>query len=269
MFASWTLIYAPVLHWVGTALSLYFRVIIVTGIALFFASFAYASYLTIEPYFRRRWPHLLVTFHRTLSGRFKDARVGRDVISGCLIGVLMTIMSYFPPALGVRFNLSGEHAVFTDRLVLAGIGGFAHCAAGALAFSILWALMLAVVLTVGRALLRRDWLAWLLAAVIGSCLSLAEGNPLLSVPAAVLFVALALFAANQFGILGLAVAEFVFLLIFNSVLTLDFSRWYAWSSAWSLTIVVVLATYGFRAALAGRPAFGHGILEDSEAFIGG
>jgi hypothetical protein len=43
-------------------------------------------YLALEPYIRRTWPELLVSWTRTLSGEFNDPLVGRDVFLGILFG---------------------------------------------------------------------------------------------------------------------------------------------------------------------------------------
>jgi hypothetical protein len=45
-----------------------------------------AFYLALEPYIRRTWPELLVSWTRTLSGEFNDPLVGRDVFLGILFG---------------------------------------------------------------------------------------------------------------------------------------------------------------------------------------
>ena len=43
-------------------------------------------YLALEPYIRRTWPELLVSWARILSGEFTDPIVGRDLFLGILLG---------------------------------------------------------------------------------------------------------------------------------------------------------------------------------------
>ena len=43
---------------------------------------AYVFYLAIEPYARRLWPRMLVSWVRILDGRFRDPLVGRDLLVG-------------------------------------------------------------------------------------------------------------------------------------------------------------------------------------------
>jgi len=78
------------------------KLVVGIGVVLFWAAFVYTTYLAIEPYFRRRWPRLLVSWSRVLSGRFADPRVGRDLLVGCLAGALMGILVLAPEVLALN-----------------------------------------------------------------------------------------------------------------------------------------------------------------------
>ena len=39
----------------------------------------WTSYIAVEPYVRRYWPEILISWNRLLSGRFRDPLVGRDL----------------------------------------------------------------------------------------------------------------------------------------------------------------------------------------------
>ncbi len=61
------------------------EVFVVTGAlswALFVAAFTWLSYVALEPYVRRHWPHALIGWTRLLAGRWRDRRVGRDLLIG-------------------------------------------------------------------------------------------------------------------------------------------------------------------------------------------
>jgi len=62
--------------------------------SLFGAAMLWVFYLAAEPYVRRSWPHILITWSRVLGGRFRDALVGRDLLIGAACGVAMTVISY-------------------------------------------------------------------------------------------------------------------------------------------------------------------------------
>ena len=42
--------------------------------------------MAVEPFARRTWPKLLISWQRLLNGRFRDPLVGRDVLLGGLVG---------------------------------------------------------------------------------------------------------------------------------------------------------------------------------------
>jgi hypothetical protein len=62
--------------------------------ALFDAGVLWLFYLAAEPYVRRTWPHILITWSRVLSGGLRDTLVGRDLLVGVGCGVAMTALSY-------------------------------------------------------------------------------------------------------------------------------------------------------------------------------
>jgi hypothetical protein len=58
------------------------------------------------------------------------------------------------------------------------------------------------------------------------------------------------------------IACFVGFVLRNVPVTLDLSDWYAGRSLFVIALCLGLALYGFRAALAGRPAFGNLAVDD-------
>jgi hypothetical protein len=61
--------------------------------AVLTAAFCWVGYLAVEPFLRRRWPELLVTWARVVAGEFSDPLVGRDVLIGCAAGCIMAAWS--------------------------------------------------------------------------------------------------------------------------------------------------------------------------------
>jgi serine/threonine-protein kinase len=64
------------------------------GSAILSASLYGLLYLAIEPQVRRLWPHLLVTWSRLVSGRWRDPLLGRDLVMGSLMGLAMTLITF-------------------------------------------------------------------------------------------------------------------------------------------------------------------------------
>jgi hypothetical protein len=59
------------------------------GGVLIDASVLCITYLALEPYVRRFWPDGILGWTRLLSGYLRDPRVGRDVLTGCVITVAL------------------------------------------------------------------------------------------------------------------------------------------------------------------------------------
>ena len=76
--------------------------------ALFVAAFTWLSYVALEPYVRRHWPHALVGWTRLLAGRWRDRRVGRDLLFGALVGLAGVVIDRGAAALGAGAPESGS-----------------------------------------------------------------------------------------------------------------------------------------------------------------
>ncbi len=78
--------------------------------ALFSATFCGVAYLAVEPFLRRRWPEVLVTWTRLLAGEFRDPLVGRDLLVGCAAGPILAVIALggllVPEWLGVTTDLA-------------------------------------------------------------------------------------------------------------------------------------------------------------------
>jgi hypothetical protein len=76
----------------GTAGVEYNRVYTVIAAALTEAALVWVVYLAIEPYARRRWPGMLVSWMRLGSGRWGDGLVGRDLVLGAGLGAAAAVV---------------------------------------------------------------------------------------------------------------------------------------------------------------------------------
>jgi hypothetical protein len=125
-------------------------------------------------------------------------------------------------------------------------------------------LLFSVLIVVGRALFRRDWLVWVVIwiAIVPYSTPGHAAHPMMDVLVSAIFAAVCLLLFVRYGIFLVAVADSVVALIWVAVPSLDFSRWYALPSVLALAIVTAIAAYGFRGALAGRPLFGRFVLEE-------
>jgi serine/threonine-protein kinase len=67
-------------------------VLMFIGATLLSMGLTWTLYIGLEPFVRRRWPQVLVSWSRLLSGEWRDPLVGRDVLVGCAAGVTTALL---------------------------------------------------------------------------------------------------------------------------------------------------------------------------------
>jgi len=217
--------------------------------------FAWLIYISLEPHLRRVWPRTLISWTRLLSGQVRDPLVGRDVLIGMFAGV--AVMTIFV----VRFRLSGRAAP-PDTLIraLESLSSTPHFANITFPYQVISALVIALgyafLLLLIRLIVRKTWLAVVLAIIVG--IPFAPGGLAPFGWEFLLVLAPPLVIAMTFLRVGL-LAQFALLLmdlLIRVPLTIDPQAWYFGNSLVVLLGFAGLATYSFLISLGGRPAFG-------------
>jgi serine/threonine-protein kinase len=208
-------------------------------------------YLALEPYFRRRYPELLVSWTRLVAGRLRDPLVGRDHLWGVLAGLfvcLVVSVENLPPAL---FAAPGQTPVPVSSMTLSGLPGLAAHVLFAAADGLVRVFFIAASLFLGRLVLRRAALAaavpWLILFVAYA----GRENPLFEMPGGALCATVLVVLFFRAGLLGLAVGMGVSQLLGPAPITPDLSRWFAGYGLFCLVVVLAIAVYGFWAARGG------------------
>jgi serine/threonine-protein kinase len=227
----------------------------VTGLSLVWGGFAWLVYVSLEPSLRRVWPRTLISWTRLLSGRVRDPLVGRDVLLGILLGILVMSIPI------VRFWISGRSApADTVSRALESLSSirsflnvaFAYQTAAALTYALGGAFLLLLI----RLIVRKTWLAVAIALVAG--LPFVPGGGVTAGWELILVLTPPLVVAALFLRVGL-LAQFSLLLtdvLIRVPLTLDPDAWYFGTSLVVLLGLATLATCAFLISLGGRPAFG-------------
>jgi serine/threonine-protein kinase len=241
-------------------------VIQATAFGLFVGSFFWLLYMALEPFLRRRLPELLIGWARLLEGRFRDPRVGRDILIGATAGTGLALLAHVVNGLPTWFALQGQTTIpFTYHgAVTLSLGAnpldyllAVHRDALGMAFIPVTAYF------VLRVLLRRPSLAALGLGVIEVLLNLGGENPRLEVPAAVLTAAVIVFVVTRFGLLTIVSMRYFMLLLSGVAPSFDFSSWYAAYSLPALILLAGLALYAFRISLGEQRVFGRALLEEA------
>jgi serine/threonine-protein kinase len=233
----------------------------VSGWVLVWSALCWTIYIAVEPDVQRRWPSMLVSCVRLFAGRFRDPRVGRDVLFGVLAGIVLTALD----VIRLRFLDSSVTGTPTYSFRLEALESSRHLIA-AIAFHLADTLQFALAglffYVLLRSIIVHKWLASLIwvfmavavsAAVLRTTGGVSLGWELSFAVAMVLLFLLVLF---RVGFLAVVVMLMVQRLMTGMPITLDPGAWFFGSSLMVLLFVVVVAVYAFLAALAGRPALG-------------
>jgi hypothetical protein len=222
-------------------------------IAAFIGTLLGLGYIAAEPYLRRLWPDLLISWTRLVTGRVRDPLVGRDILIGSSVGALAYALYAASLLLPTWFGHPMRVPEMADPDALLG---------GRLALGLLFdpyfiappmggALFLVVFLFI----LRRKILA-IAATFVVVALSMTDANLARLVDPAQLVVfavdvfdvACAFFVILRFGLLALVAFQFFYFRLRQWPLTFDTSAWYASTSALLLVALGVIALYAFRVA---------------------
>ncbi|MEO6119657.1 MAG: serine/threonine-protein kinase, partial [Terriglobales bacterium] len=229
------------------------------GIAVLSASVVWVSYLALEPLVRRRTPELLVSWMRLLDGRWQDPRVGRDVLIGLCVGTVLPVVAYFLVALPWWINAPGViplHQLFA-------INDWATTALLLIGSTPLSSLAVLFLLALIQGIFNRSWVLLLAIFVINLAGVVVDQH--LNLPSMLLYSTVSSIATflliTRIGPLSLSVATMAALLLWTTPLDFHSNAWYWPQSAAIVALLLGLAIFSFRNALAGRKLFDT-LLED-------
>jgi len=221
---------------------------ILLAIPLLFALLVGIGYIAVEPFARRLWPELMVSWQRLLSGRLRDPLVGRDILFGVLAGAVVTAgLLGANAAVGISEANSVGSNFGQGALASLGISWWR------LSQACLNAMIGLGVLTVATGILRRKWLGILIAGLI--LIALNASPNLVDIALTVVFVSMVMLVLVRLGLIASACFTVVFLTLLASP-PLDFSQWYAGRAMIALLTPIALLLYGFYISLGNQPIFG-------------
>jgi serine/threonine-protein kinase len=242
-----------VAHFFKTGHSFSLTEILVNGevlsVALSNACLFGVMYMALEPYVRRRWPQVLVSWNRLLSGNFRDPLMGGHALIGALLGVIVAVLwgiqslvttsSPSLPLLALQQAPVPPASLIGFRMMVSIGGGFGYV----------------LLLTIVRFIVRREWVAFPLVLGITLIAFMPAPGPAFTVRVLLTaaMIGVQLWVLVRLGLFPLVVSAFTIGMLRASPLTSDLSAWYAKDAVIAIGIVVGIALYGFRATLAGRP----------------
>ena len=219
--------------------------------ATFYGVVVWTVYVALEPLVRRYWPRTLISWSTALTGRVKDPVVGRDVLFGAAMGVLLLVLAQ------ARDIWDMQHPGWTPNFyypdVLLGVRGVLGAWFSPLARQVFDSLLFFFLLFLLRVLLRNQWAAagaWVL--VFTWLDVLGGGNHPLVWAMAILLYGLQAMFVLRFGLLAFAVAYCVEYVLLISPVTPNSSAWYFGNGIFMLATIIALSVWGFYCSVGGR-----------------
>ncbi len=245
---SWILSWHHVqTYWEFTQFFLYISASLIT------AGVFWLLYIAIEPFVRRRWPRVLVSWTRLLSGDWRDPLVARDALIGCSFGVLICgiynsahflFPSWFgiaeprPPLAFALRTVLGANFFISEILDLI----FAAIGAGLMAIGLLFLL----------SVLLRNQKAAIAACVL--ILALIEGPNYWGIAIGLVVYPVGFFVLMRFGLVAGILSFALEYLIERFPIGLDTSAWYSGTgyaarcSPWLLSMLSVSRSAAARSS---------------------
>lgn len=238
------------------------------SLGLFISTCTWIFYIALEPFVRRRWSELMISWSRLLAGDFRDPLVGRDILVGGLLGLAHTSVQYLktlaPQWMGIA---TPPYGGANSAEPLSGIDGMAVHFLHLLSEPVFGAVLISFLLLLLLTVLRKKRLAiaalWLI--LVAPDVVSASYGAWLPLAGDVLLATLMTIAVARFGLLALYSYFLFFAMSIGNPITSDFSSWYARSTIFVFVVLMGFAVYGFYTSLAGQKIFAAKFLKDVES----
>jgi serine/threonine protein kinase len=227
------------------------------------ACFVWILYLAIEPFVRRRWPQVMVSSMRLLSGDWRDQRVARDVLIGLAFGVVVNcigLLSHYaiPPWLGTTAR--PLYLNFQDYM---GVRFFAARFLNTMTVALFFIGLLFLCLLVVMWGLLRNQTAAIIACVLVFALTNTLPNPSAFTVTVHLILSASFFMVlMRFGLVAAAFGYFAANILVKFPTTFDASAWYSSYGFAALTLFAIIVLCAFRFSLGTRPLLAASPLDD-------
>ena len=220
------------------------------------------AYLAIEPWTRRLWPHMIITWSRLVAGRWRDPLVARDALAGaaCVTAsyTLLRLVQLAAVRAGETPLPPAPEGFGIDLATLLGGGVMVSTIVRPLFGGPLVSLVLFFLMFVAFVLLRQKWLAAIAYIVLGTLAifpATLQGT-WIYVFQWLLEIGFLLLLTLRFGLLAAAIFSGLSQMLSQAALTYRFDEWYGQSSLVVTAVVAIIVLYGLRVSLAGRPLLG-------------
>ena len=223
-------------------------------------------YIALEPFVRRSWSEMLISWNRIMAGDFRDPMVGRDILVGGLLGLghavgihcgMLAVSSYLGNfaqvgddfsivALNSSSGLISEYIGSIAGSVLAGllylfIAFLFYRLTGKKSLGILSIGVLFFTVSMLFFIFNFHWLGTISSIIISICVMISLG---------------------RYGLLGAISFSYFFQPAWLFPVTFDNSLFYFPTSVLSIVITLGIIFYAAYISIAGQPIFGGGTMQE-------
>jgi predicted Ser/Thr protein kinase len=215
--------------------------------AIFWALIVAVMYIALEPLVRRRWPEMLISWTRLISGRFTDPMIGRDVLAGAATAAISNLVWHATLVVSQNASHGPVSALGPPQHVV-------HLLAFSMADALVRGIALVVLFVVLRAIIPSDVAAGLCTALLIAVLKLGDtaGPFWLRASYAAIAAFAAVLLARHLGLLAVVSYSFFQIIQQSLPLTIDVEAWYFARSALSMLLLFALAAYAFRISIGSK-----------------
>ncbi|HVX86778.1 MAG TPA: serine/threonine-protein kinase [Phycisphaerae bacterium] len=224
------------------------------GAVMYWVVLVWVFYLALEPYVRRVWPEVVISWSRLLAGRWIDPLVGRDALVGCCAGAITAMLSDLELVLPRWLHLPAPLPAINGSLVrLESLTDGATMFTAILGAVYVGLLMLLLLVVLRMAFRRRLFAALGFVAVIFAATG--RWNPIepVGIPLQLIISAIFLAVMVRNGLVALVFCLLVRNYLDDFPITADWGVWFGWSVVVPLAVISVLLLASFYASIGGRP----------------
>jgi len=229
------------------------------GHALLHGVTLFLAYLAIEPYVRRLWPAVLVSWARLASGRVRDPIVGRDILIGSATGVFTATVGLLTEYLARSIGLDVKAIAIAPNTLDTMLGS--QDVLGALSIDLalgtLRVTTYITILIILRFVLRNNRAAVAGVVLIFTAMFIDYSAKTFWLHLAVFLSMniLGTFVTLRFGLLAGMVTMSTGLIFGDLPWTTDLGSWFGQQAVLGGLILLALVGYGFMVAVGGKSLF--------------
>lgn len=237
----------------------------IISFSLYYAVLTGIFYVAIEPYARRYWPEMLVSWNRLLKGDLLDPMIGRDILIGGVFAAIFMLTMTLGGSYGEIYVIGS----FDSANLHSWLGTLANLLAELTFTSLIYPLIMPVQLVLLFAVFRNVKISIVvfLIIIIGEelIIGILENGNLEWISIISTFISmLLLITLLRFGLVTLIFSFFYAQLFHKFPLTFDVSSHLFPGTMIVTAAVVGLTIYGYYTSTAGKSVFSRGLLDDKD-----